>query len=64
MTRRQARARALGLAAILAGCRPGAVQDCLDLTEAQQYEKAAPRCEEAYAAAGDPAAAVAAARAH
>jgi len=64
MTRRHARAWALGLAALLAGCRRSGVQDCLGLTEAQRYEEAVQRCEEVYAAEGDAEAGVAAARAH
>jgi len=44
---------ALGLAAILAGCRQSGVQNCLDLTAAAQYEKAAALCAGVYAAEGN-----------
>src|SRR5689334_7780566 len=64
MTRWQARIRALALAALLAGCRQGAVQECLDLAEAQQYEKAAALCEKVYIDGSSAEAGVAAARAH
>lgn len=64
MTRRQARVRALGLAVLLVGCRREAVEDCLELAEAQRWKEAAPRCETAYAADADAEAGVAAARAH
>lgn len=56
MTGKRARAWALGLAGIagiLAGCRQSGVQECLDLNAEQQYEEAARRCEEVYAAEGD-----------
>lgn len=54
MSKQRAWACALGLAAALAGCRKSGVQDCLDLTASQQYEAAAKRCGEVYAAEGDP----------
>lgn len=44
---------ALGLAAMLAGCRQSGVQSCLDLTAAARYEKAAALCAGVYAAKGD-----------
>jgi len=72
MTRRHARAWALGLAGILAvwlavclpGCRKSGLQECLGLNEKLQYEAAARRCAEVYTAEGDADAGVAAARAH
>jgi tetratricopeptide (TPR) repeat protein len=53
MFRRRTRVCALGLAAILAGCRQSGVQSCLDLTAAAQYEKAAALCAGVYAAEGN-----------
>jgi tetratricopeptide (TPR) repeat protein len=53
MNRRHGRAWALGLAGILAGCGKSGVEECLDLNQKQQYEEAARRCEEVYAAEGD-----------
>lgn len=64
MFQRRAQVCALGLAAILAGCRESGVQNCLDLTAAGQYEKAAARCAEVYAAEGDDRAGASAVLAH
>ncbi|MEA2560293.1 MAG: hypothetical protein QOH06_1797 [Acidobacteriota bacterium] len=72
MTPRHARAWTLALAGILTvwlavclpGCRKSGLQDCLDLNEKLQYEAAARRCGEVYAAEGEADAGVAAARAH
>jgi tetratricopeptide (TPR) repeat protein len=64
MFQRRTRMCALGLAAILAGCRQSGVQSCLDLTAAAQYEKAAARCSEVYAAEGDSRAGASAVLAH
>lgn len=64
MNRRLARAWALGLAAILAGCGKSGVQACLDLNAEQKHEEAALRCEQVYADEGDPRAGGAAALAH
>lgn len=55
---------ALGLTAILAGCRESGVQSCLDLMAAEQYREAAERCGQVYTAERDPRAGAAAARAH
>lgn len=47
-------ARALGLAALLAGCRNDAVEDCFDLSKGGRHEAAAEVCAKAYAATGNP----------
>jgi tetratricopeptide (TPR) repeat protein len=47
-------ARALGLAALLAGCRNDAVEDCFDLSKAGRHEAAAEACAKAYEATGNP----------
>ncbi len=51
----QRRALVCALAvALLAGCRESGVQNCKDLIGKGQYEQAAKRCAEVYAAEGDP----------
>lgn len=47
-------ARAFGLAALLAGCRNDAVEDCFGLSKAGRYKAAAVECAKAYAATGNP----------
>jgi tetratricopeptide (TPR) repeat protein len=64
MFRRCALRGALGLAALLSGCRQSGVQGCLDLVSAQKYQPAARRCEAVFAASGDPRAGAAVVRAH
>ncbi|HEY2294046.1 MAG TPA: CHAT domain-containing protein [Thermoanaerobaculia bacterium] len=63
MFRRRALRCALGLAALLSGCRQS-VQGCLDLVSAQKYQPAARRCAAVFAASGDPRAGAAVVRAH
>ncbi len=53
MFQRRAQVCALGLAAVLTGCRESGVQSCQDLIEKSRYEEAAKRCAEVYAAEGD-----------
>ena len=64
MFRRCALSCALGLAALLSGCRRNGVQGCLDLLSAQKYRAAARRCAAVFAASGDPRAGAAVVRAH
>lgn len=55
---------ALGLAAVVIGCRESGVQSCQDLIEKSRYEQAAKRCAEVYAAEGDDRAGASAVLAH
>src|SRR6185369_4913120 len=64
MFRRRALRCALGLAALLSGCRQRGVQGCLDLVTAQKYQAAAEECAAVFAASGDPRAGAAVVRAH
>jgi hypothetical protein len=64
MVRRCALSCALALAALLAGCRQGGVQGCLDQLDAKRYQTAAGRCADVFAASGDPRAGAAVVRAH
>ena len=64
MFRRRALRCALGLAALLAGCRQGGVRGCLDQLDAKRYQAAAGRCAAVFAAGGDPRAGAAVVRAH
>src|SRR5687767_11037003 len=63
-TPRPGRACVLGLLLVVSGCRPRGLDACIELVEAKRHDEALRRCEQVWAAASEPRAGAALARAH